>query len=86
VVIGGHSVIVNRLEVSKNFRCFYFLFYNILYLMYNMVMNNKKDWKILQALQQQIEMENNLSYGDTFNFLGSYNDLYKGIDKEVKKD
>ena len=54
--------------------------------MYNMVMNNKKDWKILQALQQQIEMENNLSYGDTFNFLGSYNDLYKGIDKEVKKD
>ena len=54
--------------------------------MYNMVMSNKKDWKILQALQQQIEMENNLSYGDTFNFLGSHNDLFKGIDKEVKKD
>jgi len=54
--------------------------------MYNMVMSNKKDWKILQALQQQIEMENNLSYGDTFNFLGSITDLFKGIDKEVKKD
>jgi len=54
--------------------------------MYNMVMSNKKDWKILQALQQQIEMENNLSYGDTFNFFGSISDLFKGIDKEVKKD
>ena len=54
--------------------------------MYNMLMSNKKDWKILQALQQQIEMENNLSYGDTFNFLGSIGDLFKGIDKEIKKD
>ena len=54
--------------------------------MYNMLMSNKKDWRILQALQQQIEMENNLSYGDTFNFLGSITDLFKGIDKEVKKD
>ena len=54
--------------------------------MYNILMSNKKDWRILQALQQQIEMENNLSYGDTFNFLGSISDLFKGIDKEVKKD
>lgn len=49
-------------------------------------MSNNKDWKILEALQQQIEMENNLSYGDTFNFLGSISDLFKGIDKQVKKD
>ena len=54
--------------------------------MYNMLMSNKKDWKILQALQQQIELENNLSYGDSFNFLGSDSGLFKGIDKEVKKD
>ena len=53
-------------------------------------MSNKKDWKILQALQQQIEMENNLSYGDTFNFLGSDSDLFKRnnekiIDKNIQK-
>ena len=58
--------------------------------MYNMVMSNKKDWKILQALQQQIEMENNLSYGDTFNFFGLVfsslvEDELKNIDKETKK-
>jgi hypothetical protein len=41
VVIGGHSVIVNRLQVSKNL---YFLkkkFYNILYLMYNKLHERK---------------------------------------------
>jgi hypothetical protein len=55
-----------------------------------MLMSNKKDWKILQALQQQIEMENNLSYGDTFNFFGLvFGCLVEGelknIDKETKK-
>ena len=47
-------------------------------------MSNKKDWKILESLKQQIEMENNLSYGDSFNFLGSDNGLFKrNIEKIV---
>ena len=54
-------------------------------------MSNKKDWKILEALQQQIEMETNLSYGDSFNFIGSVDymfqrNLEKVVDLSLKKD
>lgn len=54
-------------------------------------MRENKDWKILEALQQQIEMETNLSYGDSFNFIGSVNymfqrDLEKVVDLILKKD
>jgi len=37
------------------------------YLLYNMGMKHQP---ILEALKQQIEMEKNLSYGDSFNFIG----------------
>ena len=54
-------------------------------------MRENKDWKILEALQQQIEMETNLSYGDSFNFIGSVShlfqrDLEKVVDLILKKD
>jgi len=54
-------------------------------------MRENKDWKILEALKQQIEMETNLSYGDSFNFIGSVSnmfqrDLEKVVDLNLKKD
>jgi len=54
-------------------------------------MRENKDWKILEALKQQIEMETNLSYGDSFNFIGSINsvlqrDAEKVVDLTLKKD
>ena len=54
-------------------------------------MSKSKNWKILEALQQQIEMETNLSYGDSFNFIGSVSDMFqrdleKVVDLNLKKD
>ena len=58
------------------------------YLLYNLGMKHQP---ILDALKQQIEMEKNLSYGDSFNFIGSVShlfqrDLEKVIDLNLKKD
>lgn len=54
-------------------------------------MRENKDWKVLEALQQQIEMERNLSYGDSFNFIGSVSHFLKRdfeivVDLTLKKD
>ena len=50
--------------------------------MYNMEMKHQP---ILEALKQQIEMEKNLSYGDSFNFFGSLFGNLLGVG-EIKKE
>jgi hypothetical protein len=53
------------------------------YLLYNMGMKHQP---ILEALKQQIEMEKNLSYGDSFNFIGGIVGRNKDIDIVENKD
>jgi len=53
-------------------------------------MSKKKDWIFLEALKQQIELETNLSYGDSFNLIGRFNNIFKRdaekiIDLDLKK-
>jgi len=53
------------------------------YLLYNMGMKHQP---ILEALKQQIEMEKNLSYGDSFNFIGGIVGWDKDINIVEEKD
>ncbi len=54
-------------KYRKTFTFFKKKFHKMWYLLYNMGMKHQP---ILEALKQQIEMEKNLSYGDSFNFIG----------------
>ena len=74
MVIGGHSVIVNRLEVPKNFHCFLSFCSTICCI-----------GVIIDDMSKK-QMEKELNYGDCNNIFCFFDDLLERVSEKMKQD